>query len=75
MSNLPDVYTIHGLRAAQGFVFKDRLSAKRWLRETLGTPLEDLPSHVVIRPAEVIYYGSNLTVDMKTTEQVRKEKA
>jgi len=65
---LPDVYTIRGLRAAQGLIFKDVFSAQRWLKEK-GLELKD---HWSIEPAEVIYYGSNLTSDMKTTEDAQK---
>lgn len=73
--HLPSLYTIQGLRAAQGFIFLDRLSAKQWLRDTLGTPLETLSPHVVIKPADVIYYGSNIQYEMKTTEDIQKERA
>ena len=57
---LPEIYTIRGLRAAQGFVFKDPLTAKQWLKEQ---GLTEIPFHIQILPATVIYYGSNLTVD------------
>lgn len=67
--HLPDVYTIRGLRAAQGVVFKDPLSAVRWLLDRELEPNE----HIQILPAEIIYYGSNLTVDMRSTEEVRKD--
>lgn len=63
---LPSLYTIRGLRAAQGVIFKDPLSARRWMEEQGIVPAE----HVKVLPAEVIYYGSNLKVDMKTTEEV-----
>jgi len=69
---LPDVYTIRGLRAAQGFIFKDVFSAYQWLNENLKC---EWPEHIKVLPAEVIYYGSNLTVDMKSSEQMLKEKA
>jgi hypothetical protein len=68
--HLPDVYTIRGLRAAQGYVFRDPLSAVRWLKDRGLTPTD----HILILPAEVIYYGSNLTVDMRTTEQITLDK-
>ena len=70
---LPDVYTVRGLRAAQGFIFKDVFSAYQWLKEFYGGA--QWPEHIEVLPAEVIYYGSNLTVDMKSSEQMLKEKA
>lgn len=68
--HLPSLYTIRGLRVAQGLIFKDPLSAHRWMNETL----HHIPDHVTVEPAEVIYYGSNLSLDMKTTEDIQKEK-
>lgn len=68
--HLPSLYTIRGLRVAQGLIFKDPLSAHRWMKENL----DHIPGHVTVEPAEVIYYGSNLSLDMKTTEDIQKEK-
>lgn len=64
MSALPDLYSIVGI---SGVVFRDPLSAKRWLKEN-GMPDRK------VTVCNVIYYGSNLSVDMKTTEQIVLDK-
>lgn len=66
---LPSVYTIRGLRAAQGFVFLDQGSALSWLHRTLP---EGIPEHVVVDRAEIIYYGGHL--DSKSTEDIQRER-
>lgn len=55
--NLPSVYTIRGLRAAQGFIFLDPASAHSWLRQRFP---EGVSAHVSIEVAEVVYYGGAL---------------
>jgi hypothetical protein len=55
--HLPSVYTIRGLRAAQGYIFLDPRSAQRWLRDNLP---EGIPEHVRVEVAEIIYYGGAL---------------
>lgn len=74
--HLPNLWSIIGCEDAQGFIFKDPLSAKQWLTELMGKRLAEkalTKRTMTIEPARVIYYGSNLRTDMKTTEQVRKE--
>lgn len=66
---LPSVYTIRGLRAAQGLIFLDDRSAYEWLRKTLP---EGLPEHVKVLPAEIIYYGGHL--DSKSMEEIQRER-
>lgn len=72
--NLPSVYTIRGLRAFQGLVFLDRISAQQHLNHAIPG---DLPEHVTIEPAEVIYYGGSLggatTEDLQQTKSISKE--
>lgn len=65
---LPSVFTIRGLRAAQGFVFMDEGSAWQWLRNNVP----DAAEHVTVAPAEVIFYGGAL--GGKTTEDIMKER-
>lgn len=62
---LPSVYTIRGLRAAQGLVFLDPRSAQAWLRQKLP---EGTPEHVTVEVAEIIYYGGALPA--KSTEEL-----
>lgn len=62
--NLPDLYFLEGVA---GVVFKDPLSASRWAEEHGYSNLVDR--------VLVVYYGSNLRTDMKTTEDLQKEKA
>lgn len=74
--HLPSLWSLIGCEDAQGFVFKDPLSAKQWLEELMGKRLSDKALRkrtVTIERAQVIYYGSNLKSDMKTSEQVREE--
>ena len=66
---LPSVYTIRGLRAAQGCIFLDPRSAFSWLRERFP---EGIPEHVSVKPAEVIYYGGHLS--SKSTEDLQRER-
>jgi hypothetical protein len=66
---LPSVYTVRGLRAAQGLVFMDSLSALQWLAQKLP---EGIPEHVTVEPAEVIYYGGALA--SHSTEDLQKKK-
>lgn len=61
---LPSMYTIRGLRAAQGLIFLDILSAESWLYENKI----ELKDHMKIKAAEVIYYGGALK--SKTTEEI-----
>lgn len=61
--HLPSLYFIRGIA---GVIFKDPLSAKRWLKEN-GLPDKE------VKVVDVIYYGSNLTSDMKTTEDLQKK--
>lgn len=71
MSNskfLPSVYTIRGLPAASGCVFLCPRSAARWLRE------RGYQGDFEIAPAEVIYYGSDSNMQMKTTEDLIRER-
>jgi len=74
--HLPSLWSIIGCEDAQGFVFKDPLSAKQWLEALMGKRLMEkalAKRTVTIEPSQVIYYGSNLKTDMKTTEQIRQE--
>lgn len=66
---LPSVYTIRGLRAAQGLIFLDPLSAQGWLHREFP---EGIPEHVQVLPAEIIYYGGSLPA--KTTEDITNER-
>ena len=66
---LPSVYTIRGLRAAQGLIFLDTRSALAWLRREFP---EGIPEHVQVLPAEIIYYGGSLPA--KTTEDIQRER-
>lgn len=65
---LPSVFTIRGLRAAQGLVFLDDTSARDWLRFNEI----HMGEHIRILPAEVIYYGGGL--GSKTTEDLIRER-
>jgi len=67
--NLPSVYTIRGLRAAQGFIFLDPASANSWLRQRFPEGVSD---HVTIDVAEVVYYGGAL--GGSTTEDLQQNK-
>ena len=74
--HLPTQWSIIGCEDAQGFIFLDPLSAKQWLQELMGKKLMEKALSkrtVTIEPSVVIYYGSNLKTDMKTTEQVRAD--
>lgn len=74
--HLPNLYSIIGCEDAQGFVFKDPLSAKQWLQALMGKKLSEKALSkrtMTIEPTQVIYYGSNITYEMKTTEQIRAE--
>lgn len=66
---LPSVYYIKGLPLADGKVFLCKYSAQAFLKA------HDLPiNRFPIETCEIIYYGSNLTVDMKTTEDLMSER-
>lgn len=65
--HLPDIYYIKGV---DGLVFKDPLSAIRWARSNLSFEAQ---VGMQIGIVDVIYYGSNLESDMKTTEDLQKE--
>lgn len=74
--HLPSLWSIIGCEDAQGFVFRDPLSAKQWLQQLMGKKLSEKALRkrtVTIERAQVIYYGSNLTTDMRTTEEIRRE--
>lgn len=74
--HLPSMWSIIGCEDAQGFIFKDPLSAKQWLEELMGKKLSEKALRkrtVTIERSVVIYYGSNLKHDMKTTEQTRAQ--
>ena len=72
--SLPSVYTIRGLRVAQGLVFLDPRSAQQWLDANIP---QGYAAHVTIEPAEVIYYGGSLggasTEDLQQIKLSRKE--
>ena len=72
--HLPSVYTIRGLRTFQGLVFLDKHSAQQYLNHAIPG---DLPEHVTIEPAEVIYYGGSLggasTEDLQHLKLTSKE--
>lgn len=73
--HLPSLWSIIGCEDAQGFVFKDPLSAKQWLETLMGKKLSEKALKkrtVTIEKSVVIYYGSNLTTDMRTTEEIRR---